>query len=363
MTRAGLARAGLALAVLVAVGAGATSSGVLDPAPAGATEDNATASAERATAEVARRTLTIEEALDGTLGYGGEVEVLNGLGGTLTALPEPGTVLARGNRMYEVDGRRRPILMYGSRPAWRDLGPDVSNGADVRQLEQNLKALGFARSGFKVDQKWTSATTAAVRRWQRSINVEDDGTIALGEIVFATGPIRVTERPVKLGQRVGPGQAILAGTTDRQVVSIDLAADRVDLAAVGDSVEVELPDGETVAGTVETIGTVAEQATDQFGVPTDPTVEITIAVELPDGSRAYEQAPVEVRIVRESRENVLAVPVNALVALLEGGYAVERVGDDGSSTLVGVDLGLFQDGWVEVRTDGVTAGDRVAVPS
>ena len=49
---------------------------------------------------------------------------------------------------------------------------------------------------------------------------------------------------------------------------------------------------------------------------------------------------------------MLAVPVNALVALLEGEFAVERVAEDGTSTLVGVELGLFQDGWVEVRTDG-----------
>ena len=69
------------------------------------------------------------------------------------------------------------------------------------------------------------------------------------------------------------------------------------------------------------------------------------------------------RITSESREDVLAVPVNALVALLEGGYAVERVADDGTSTLVGVELGIFQDGWVEVRADGLDAGDAVAVPS
>ena len=64
-----------------------------------------------------------------------------------------------------------------------------------------------------------------------------------------------------------------------------------------------------------------------------------------------------------SKRKDLAVPVNALVALLEGGYAVERVADDGSSSLVGVELGIFQDGWVEVRADGLDEGDAVAVPS
>jgi multidrug efflux pump subunit AcrA (membrane-fusion protein) len=114
---------------------------------------------------------------------------------------------------------------------------------------------------------------------------------------------------------------------------------------------------------VSEIGTVAEAATDEFGNQSDPTVTVTISLDLPEGASSYEQAPVDVRITSESRENVLAVPVNALVALLEGGYAVERVSGNGTSTLVGVELGIFQDGWVEVRADGLDEGDTVAVPS
>ena len=37
-------------------------------------------------------------------------------------------------------------------------------------------------------------------------------------------------------------------------------------------------------------------------------------------------APVTVRLVRSSAQGVLAVPVSALLALAEGGYALERVG-------------------------------------
>ena len=47
-----------------------------------------------------------------------------------------------------------------------------------------------------------------------------------------------------------------------------------------------------------------------------------------------------VHVVREARENVLAVPVQALVALLEGGYAVEVVDAAGATHLVAVDLAL-----------------------
>jgi multidrug efflux pump subunit AcrA (membrane-fusion protein) len=61
------------------------------------------------------------------------------------------------------------------------------------------------------------------------------------------------------------------------------------------------------------------------------------------------------------RKGVLAVPVNALLALAEGGYAVE-VDRGGRRELVGVTLGLFADGLVEVKGHGLAAGDRVVVP-
>jgi putative ABC transport system ATP-binding protein len=330
MTRRGFVRAGIGLAAVGVLAVGVASTGILGamPASGGQTSDGpAATAADRATVAVELRTLTIEETLDGTLGYTGETQVLNGLAGTLTRLPELGAILERGDQLYEVDGKRRPVLLYGNRPAWRAFTPEMSNGADVKQLEENLKALAYTRKGFDVDREWDDATTAAVKRWQRLNGMTVDGTIAPGEIVFAPGAVRVTELPVDVGLQVGPGQAVLNGTSDVRVVTVDLEADSVDLVAVGDEVAVDLPDGSTVTGTVSEIGTVAEAASDEFGNQSDPTVAVTISLELPEGAASYEQAPVEVRITSDSRENVLAVPVNALVALLEGGYAVERVAE------------------------------------
>jgi peptidoglycan hydrolase-like protein with peptidoglycan-binding domain len=364
MRRRGIVRAAVALAAVGGLAVVVASTGILGAMPAsGGPASEEAGTVDRTTVAVERRTLTIEETLDGTLGYTGEEQILNGLMGTLTRLPAAGAILERGDQLYEVDGKRRPVLMYGTRPAWRAFEPDMGNGADVKQLEENLKALGFTRKGFDVDREWEDETTSAVKRWQRANGMTVDGTVDLGEIVFAPGAVRVTELPVEVGLQVAPGQAVLKGTSDVRVVTVDLEADAVDLVAVGDEVAVDLPDGSTAPGTVSDIGTVAEAGTDEFGNQSTPTVEVTIAIELPEGSTSWEQAPVEVRVTRQSRENVLAVPVNALVALLEGGYAVERVAADGSSSLVGVELGIFQDGWVEVRTDGLDEGDTVAVPT
>ena len=61
----------------------------------------------------------------------------------------------------------------------------------------------------------------------------------------------------------------------------------------------------------------------------------------------------------------LVVPVNALLALASGGYAVEEVEGNGSRRLVGVTVGLFDDslGLVQVRGSGLAAGQRVVVPA
>ena len=148
-------------------------------------------------------------------------------------------------------------------------------------------------------------------------------------------------------------------------MTVDLAADRTDIVKVGDQVAIELADGSVTAGTIGEIGTVAESGTDAFGNPISPTVTVTITLDDPAASAAYTNSPVTVRIVRDSRADVMAVPVASLLAVLEGGYAVEVVDPSGSTHLVAVETGLFQDGWVEVTAPNadLTVGAEIVVPS
>jgi len=116
---------------------------------------------------------------------------------------------------------------------------------------------------------------------------------------------------------------------------------------------------------------------------------VTISLDDPAAAGDLDHAPVTVTVVRDSRENVLTVPVNALLALIEGGYAVEVVESAGASSagpsssdgsvaaspaasiapsaptthLVRVEPGLFDNGHVEVTADGLEVGDLVVVPS
>jgi hypothetical protein len=61
-------------------------------------------------------------------------------------------------------------------------------------------------------------------------------------------------------------------------------------------------------------------------------------------------------------ENVLTVPVAALLALAEGGYGVQIV-EGGTTKIVGVKTGLFAGGQVEVSGDGLAEGQVVGMPA
>ncbi len=95
-----------------------------------------------------------------------------------------------------------------------------------------------------------------------------------------------------------------------------------------------------------------------------PTVEVDATPTDPAATGHLDQAPVNVEITTESVENVLAVPVDALLALAGGGYAVE-VAEGRVHRLVAVTVGLFDDaeGLVQVSGQGLSAGQRVVVPA
>lgn len=323
--------------------------------PSPSAEPDATAT--RTTATVERRTLVVTDEFDGTLGYGDVVDVPGGLTGVVTALLPAGTVVAAGERLYETDGSNRASLMIGDRPAWRTLEDGVDDGADVRQLEATLHGLGYLAEA-EVDHHWDDETTDAVVAWQEAKRLVADGVLELGEIVFLPGPIRIAEVVGTLGAGAGPGATIYRATSTEPLVTLDVgAADRADLE-VGEAVEVALPDGSTTPGTIAEIGGVAtvDQSTGSV------TFAVAVALDDPAAAGDLEGAPVTVSVVADQREDVQTVPVNALLALLEGGYAVEVL--DGTETrLVRVEPGLFDGGLVEVVADDLPDGAQVVVPS
>ena len=293
-----------------------------DDDPSGADAEAASAEEPATLVEVVQRDLARTEELEGTVAYGTATPLVLAVEGTLTGLPEVGDVIGAGDVIAEVDGQ--PVIaLSGPTPLWRTLGPGVDDGTDVLHVEYVLAAMGYAEEhDMTVDEEWTSATTEAVEEFQADHGQDDDGQIDLGEVVFIDGPVRVDAVAGALGQRAS--EAGIEVTSPERAVHVDLPVDDADLIAVGDAVEVELATGEVLPATVATIGSV-ETADDGSS-----TLPVTLTVE--GGEGLADGSPVTVLVEIEAADGVLAVPVEALLALAEGGYAVERAagGDDGT---------------------------------
>lgn len=347
--------AAIAALAVGAAGALAAGIGVGSSADDGGATASASSTGGGSTATVERRDLVERETVDGTLGYAGARTVVNNLEGTLTRMPSEGSVVRRGESLYEVDGLPSAHLLYGRRPAWRAFESGMDDGADVRQLEENLVELGYAPG--TVDETFTDSTEAAVEAFQDDRGHEADGRLELGGVVFLPQAARIASRKGSTGMRLQPGQELLSTTSSARVVEIPLPASRQSLVARGDAVEVELPDGDVVEGRVSSVSRVAQ------GGPEEQEPTVTVKVKLRGGNPAdrLDQAPVAVGIAREEKKDVLAVPVAALLALEGGGNGVEVVEPAGRRT-VPVETGLFADGYVEVSGRGLRDGTRVAVP-
>jgi peptidoglycan hydrolase-like protein with peptidoglycan-binding domain len=362
---------GVVLVAAVAIGTWLWASG-------DSTESSAAETGPVATAEVTRTTLTATETWEGTLGHGAPFTVAaQGPGSssqsesepsspslTVTRLAEQGATVGRGDELYRVN--ERPVtLLLGAIPMYRDLAPGAS-GPDIKQLEANLAKLGYR--GFTADNEYTSSTAAAIRDWQDDIGAEVTGVVSQASVVFMPERGLVDSLHVGVGDAVhaaAPGTPILDITGTDQVVSVEVEVDDRDLVDVDTEVTVTLPDGSEVAGTVTALTVVEAEpapggAEGAAPAETDPVaeVEVTLAKAAP---REFIGAPVDVIVGVDERTDVLAVPVNALLALAEGGYGLEVVGDDGRTEIVAVDTGLFADGRVEVRGGGITEGTVVGV--
>jgi Putative peptidoglycan binding domain len=321
-------------------------------------KEKPTATTRTATYTIVRRDLEATETVAGTLGFASsQTTVSNGLQGPVTSLPDAGAVVQIGAALYEVSGE--PIvLLRGSVSSYRDLEEGVSDGADVRQLKANLRALGFdPYHQLRIDNHFDFTTRAIVERWQRAVGLDVTGKVEASRIVFATGPVRVGSVTATIGSRGGPVMTI---SDTQPTVSVKLDTGLQTLVAVGDRVDVDLPDGRTVGGHVTDVGRVA---TADENASSGAVIDVTVALDRAEGTENLDQAPVSVQIVKDQRRNVLAVPVTALLARTDGGYAVEVVGRNGIHRQLRVDVGLFTSGYVEITGRGIRPGTTVVVPA
>ena len=297
-----------------------------------------------------------------------------GGGSVISSFAARGTEVSTGTIVFANDSL--PVAAIEGDPAAvpalaRDLEDGVADGSDVRLLEEMLAAGGFDADGWMiVDDHYDLGTSTAVLAWWRSFDptielAVDDVVVPIGSFVVVPDGLEVADAIVADGTTLVGDTVVMTLSSPARVVSTTAPIDD-DTFALGASIDVEFPDGTIEPGTVVAVGNVAAAG----GAPGDtPTVTIDIHVEqIPSSVDSFVSIPVTLRVVDDSVPDAYVVPVSALVALAEGGYALEVVsGQDatGSPTtrLIGVETGLFADGFVVVTGPDVAAGLEVVVPS
>jgi hypothetical protein len=384
-------RIGIGLLVLASLSLGAFF--WLQPRPGTATSPVATEAV--ATAKLERRDLSTSKTISGTIGYGNPRAVEGHKEATVTWLPAPGTSVKRGQQLYRADDRPVP-LFYGGMPLYRPIEGKGLVGRDVEIVADNLAALGYSlgyrpRAGswvtppasppappapsssassapssaatstpqpvkIKKDEGvLTAGMITAIKKWQRDLGLPETGTIAVGDVEILSGAVRVESVAVQPGAPAnGP---LLSVTPTRKVITV--AAGLAEAASIerGAAVTVILPDDKEIPARVLSVGRALAAPAGAIGDST-PQLTVTVTVNDPATIAKLDSADVTVSFIGKARENVLAAPVEALIALAEGGYAVQT-----PSGLVAVTTGMFAQGWVEITGDGLAEGTDVVVAS
>ncbi|HEX7306407.1 peptidoglycan-binding protein [Lentzea sp.] len=302
------------------------------------------------TVAVVKTDLTDVREFKAVLGFGAAQQVTGRRAGTLTWLPAPGTVLDRGHALYKVDNR--PVwLFFGDIPLWRKLDAPGLRGPDVKIVKDNLGALGY-RLGGAADEL-TPATVDAVKRWQKAQKVDQTGVVEPGDVVVLSGKVRVEAVTAELSAS-GEGP-LMTVTATGKAVAASVEARQAEVFSKGSKVVVVLPNGTEAPGTVRSVSSEVKAEKNSSGEEV-PSIAVDIGL---DGEAGLDSGPVRVRLTTTARQGVLAVPVTALLALREGGYAVQTA----SGGLVAVKTGLFAGGLVEISGGGVAEGLQVVTTS
>ena len=365
------------------------------------------------TATVRRTDFVSTESYRGTLSYPSRGTVHPGGGGTITSLPGDGDHLDRNRPLLSVDGRPVGVL-FGATPIYRRLGfadttdqrlavrtaradllaalarqegvvapaadrsgraadtassaaHDASiaqarvevaearhrfteaeralryaqapqRGPDVALVAGNLASLGDYDGSTDM---WSTALQAAVDEWQRRLGITGDGELDPSQVLVVRPGLRVSAVSGRPGDAAS-AVTISLSSSSREATFI-LRHGVPPALARGRRVRVSVGHALTATGHVASVTTQGKHS----------AVRVTFAH--PARLAQVSATKVRMTITTAARRDVLAVPVQALLALASGGYAVQLPG----GRLLAVHTGVVHDGDIEVSGEGIHAGLRV----
>ncbi|MFC4472732.1 peptidoglycan-binding protein [Streptomyces xiangluensis] len=408
-------RKGLYLAIVAVLLAGGTGAGLLWAGRGGNGSEPESGPKIKQIA-VVRTDLSGTREMEGTLGYDSARTIRSAGEGRVTWLPTRGATVARGQQLYRVD-ERSAVVFYGSTPLYRRLDTPGTVGRDIRVVADNLKALGYdigaqpapgtvvrqqapaedpppvttgpgpgptkppagqssapdggAGKGTDASQEGspspspsqstvregdgvlTRSLMSAIERWQKAVGIDPTGILDFSDVVVTKSAVRVSDVLAQPGDEASGDLMTVTATTK----SVTVPVESLDIGSIksGQRVTVVLPDQSTAAGRVAAISTMVQANQDDEGNAGQTKTNVTVSLDDPQAVKGTDSAPVQAQFQGESKKDVLAVPVGALLALREGGYAVRLSG----GRLVPVDTGMFAKGLVEISGQGISEGMKV----
>jgi hypothetical protein len=262
-------------------------------------------------------------------------------------------------------------------------GPKPPAGARSRRGPKRRKADAGkpGRLAGSVSQREIAALIALLRAETAQLKAERRSSSTSGHSPTSTGGHRATSSgsiPKSssgsgsaggAGKSSGSGEAsasaILQTTSTQLVVSVGLDATKQSEAVVGEGVMVEMPSGNSVPGKITAVSPVAQSSSNSSSGASSggggggsggasATIPVTITLRGHQTGARLDQAAVSVDFSQAKADNVLSVPVTALLATAGGGYAVQEVATP--HQLVPVTIGLFAAGYVQISGAGIYPG-------
>jgi len=267
-----------------------------------------------------------------------------------------------------VDGAEA-LAIENAQKAYDEAFESYNNGVDA------AKALAIENAQKAYDEaleSYNKGVDKAAELQQAEEELEELQLSAKSETFSPTYAL-ASETPIIVGSYIiSEGSAVAANSQMYNISStgvevvFQIDASDQDIVSVGDSVEVELPSEDRIKATVSYVDPVVTQG--QNG----DFIEVKLDISSTEEVKVYDQAPVDVFVTSEVSQDVLYVPVNALIALAEGGYALEIYNGESEvgvfegvsgvdTTYVGIEIGVFTDGFVEV-SGNISEGMIVVVP-
>ncbi len=281
-------------------------------------------------------------------------DVVASIDGVITDLAPAGETIEHGTVLYAVE--EIPVVAIVETDAVSAVL--LSETYTSLELEEVLAAEGYdPDDAMTVDGVITDATESAVESWQASAGLPVTGRSEPGYYLAVPAGRAVDGWLIDEGESVADGGPILTASTSELSVDVVVDVADADEFELDQLVSIEMADESVVDGAVSNISAVIRPSEPQG----TPTVEITIAV-VASAEETLVEGPVTVLSIGEAIVGATVVPTRALVSLAEGGFAVEKAGADGSTALVAVELGNFDDGVVEVVEGDLSPGDNVVVP-